>query len=395
MHDGQQNSFEPPSCLATPALYAIWASGGRWQLAPHLGLIDSQLLDVAKGGARVIVCMPPRHGKSELVSRYFPAWFIGTFPERRVMLASYEADFAAGWGAKARDLLDRTGGAFGVRVRGDSSARGRWDVVGHEGGMVSVGVGGAMTGRGADALIIDDLVKNYEEAHSPTQRDRVWDWFRSVAYTRLEPGGSIVVIQTRWHEDDLVGRLLENEAERWQVVSLPALAEADDPLGRAEGAPLWPSRFDRAALEEKRQTLGSYLWSALYQQRPSPAAGAVFRREWFRTFTDAGDAYRLGEVMWPKSECRRFCTVDLATSTKTSADYTVIATWALTAAKRPAPDRPRPSPFGGPRHRAGDPRRLRSAPPSSNRHRTRWIPTRDHPGGAPSRTPDLRTRPRG
>jgi predicted phage terminase large subunit-like protein len=325
-----QESFEQRSWLASPALFACWASNGRWQLAPHLALLDDLLLDAAAGGQRVAAFMPPRHGKSELVSQYFPAWYLGTFPDRRVILASYEADFAAGWGAKARDLLERTGPAFGVRIKADSSARHRWDIHGHDGGMITAGAGGPITGRGAHVLILDDLVKNHEEAHSRLQRERVWDWYRSVAYTRLEPGGSLILIQTRWHEADLAGRLLAEEPDRWRVLSLPALAEESDPIGRQEGEALWPARYPQAALDETRATLGGYLWSALYQQRPAPEAGAVFRREWFRTFEDRGDAYRFGDATIPKARSRRFCTVDLAVSTSTQADYTVIATWAVT-----------------------------------------------------------------
>src|SRR5512142_293920 len=140
----RRESFERSSWLATPALFATWANQGRWRLAPHLALIDDLLLDAAKGGQRIVICMPPRHGKSELVSRYFPAWYLGTFPDRRVILAGYEADFAAGWGGKARDLLDQHAALFGVRVRGESSARHRWDITGHSGGMLTAGVGGPL-----------------------------------------------------------------------------------------------------------------------------------------------------------------------------------------------------------------------------------------------------------
>jgi hypothetical protein len=274
--------------------------------------------------------MPPRHGKSELVSRYFPAWYLGTFPDRRVILAGYEADFAAGWGGKARDLLDQHGAAFGVRVRAESSARHRWDITGHSGGMLTAGVGGPLTGRGADVLIIDDPIKNAEEAHSATYRERAWDWYRSVAYTRLEPRGGVILIATRWHDDDLVGRVLQAEPDRWRVLSLPAVAEEADPLGRRAGEALWPVRYPISALEATRRVVGEYWWSAQYQQRPSPAGGGIFKRSWFRSFRDLGEAYQLDDALLPKDRCRRFCTVDLAVSTSTRADYTVIATWAVT-----------------------------------------------------------------
>ena len=191
--------------------------------------------------------MPPRHGKSELCSVYLPAWYLGTHPERRVILAGHEADFAASWGRRVRDVLEEHGRQlFGARVRADSAAANRWDLVGHAGGMVTAGVGGTITGRGADLLVIDDPHKSAEETGSVTYRERVWDWYRAVARTRLEPGAGVVVVQTRWHEDDLAGRLLadaESEGDRWQVLSLPAVAEDDDPLGRSVGDPLWPERF--------------------------------------------------------------------------------------------------------------------------------------------------------
>jgi predicted phage terminase large subunit-like protein len=316
--------------IATPALFAMSASRDTWRLAPHLSLIDELLIDAARGGERICLSMPPRHGKSELVDRWFPAWLLGTFPERRVMLASYEADFAATWGAKARDALEQHGALFGVRVRDDSSARHRWDIAGHAGGMVTAGVGGPLTGRGADVLIIDDPVKNAEEANSDTYRERAWDWFRSVAMTRLEPDASVIIVATRWHQDDLIGRLTREEPDRWRVVNLPAIAEDADELGRAPGDALWPDRFPLQALEATRASIGSYWWNAMYQGRPTPLSGDVFKRDWFRTFDLFETAYRVDGELIPVDRCRRFSTVDLAVSTKTSADWTVIAAWALT-----------------------------------------------------------------
>lgn len=229
--------------------------------------------------------MPPRHGKSELCSHYLPAWFLGTFPSRRVILSSYEADFAARWGRKARGTIERYGREFfGVRVSQSSSAANRWDIEGDTGGMDTAGIGGAITGKGADLLIIDDPVKNAEDAASETYRERVWDWWRSTAYTRLEPNGAAIVIQTRWHEDDLTGRILSDSqqagAEQWRVVNLPAIADEDDALGRVKGEALWPERFNLETLERYRQQLGNYFWSALYQQSPAPSEGGIFKKEW-------------------------------------------------------------------------------------------------------------------
>ncbi len=164
--------------------------------------------------------MPPQHGKSELCSHYLPVWYLGNYPERWVILTSYEADFAAQWGRKTRTLLLQQAQLLGLRISRQSSAANRWDLAGHDGGMMTAGVGGPITGKGAHLLIIDDPVKNDEEARSPTFRQKQWQWWLSVASTRMRPGGLFVVIQTRWHRDDLTGRILEHALQhdqRWRV----------------------------------------------------------------------------------------------------------------------------------------------------------------------------------
>jgi predicted phage terminase large subunit-like protein len=237
--------------------------------------------------------MPPRHGKSELSSVWFPAWYLELFPTHRVMLGSYEADFAASWGRRVRNTLLENADLLKVRVAGDSSAADRWDTTAG-GGMVTAGVDGAFTGKGADVLIIDDPVKNAERANSIVEREKIWNFYRSTAYTRLEPGGIVVLIMTRWNEDDLAGRLISFDrqtelldgdapAERFDVLNLPAIATDIDELGRVPGQALWPERFDESRLAGIRRTLGTYFWSALYQQEPIPpeGGGLLFREEWF------------------------------------------------------------------------------------------------------------------
>lgn len=291
----------------------------------HLCKLDDLLLASDAGvEPRVLISMPPRHGKSWLCSRYFPAWFIGRNPDKRVILTSYEAGYAAEWGDATREVLKRQGHLFGVKIRDDRAARDNWQVEGHEGGMVTAGAGGPITGRGADLLIIDDPFKNAEEAMSETIRKKVWDWFVSTAYTRLEPNGRVLIIQTRWHESDLIGRALQMEAENWKYVNLPAL----DPV---TGAALWPERYSVAALNKIKKADGTgYWWSAMYQGSPSPMGGGMFKRQWFRYAEKNGSPtlFKMGDKWCNVMDAHRFCTVDLAVSTKTSADYTVITTGA-------------------------------------------------------------------
>jgi len=272
--------------LASPAAMAATLSRGKWNRAPHIDLLSGLLGDAAYGETpRVIVSEPPRHGKSELVSHWFPVWYLTLNPTKRVILCSYEADFAASWGRRVRNTITEHTERLGIAVAPDSAAANRWDLTAG-GGMVTAGVGGPITGKGADLLIIDDPVKNFADAYSATIRETAWNWYRSTARTRLEPGGVIVVVMTRWHEDDLVGRLLAGDGEPWHEVRLPAIAEGDDALGRSEGEPLWPERYDAEALATIEKTVGSLVWAGLYQQRPAPLEGGIVKRAWLQ-FYDA------------------------------------------------------------------------------------------------------------
>jgi hypothetical protein len=240
----------------------------RFLAPPHIRLLSQKLVDVATGRCpRLLVQMPPRHGKSTTGSWWFPVWFFDRFPHERLILASYGADLAADWGRRVRNTLVEHAGSLSVRMADDSSAADRWDTT-EGGGMITSGVGGSMTGRGAKVLLVDDPVKNADEANSGRQRDRVWKWWQSVALTRLEPNGAAVVMQTRWHEDDLTGRIIADEGERWETIRLPAIAESADRLGRSVGQALWPERYDAKALQSTRQSVGDYVWDSLYQQKP-------------------------------------------------------------------------------------------------------------------------------
>lgn len=333
----------------SPAGLAL-ATDPSFELTPHLELIDHELVEAiarARGEGRdrpeiLVVEVPPRHGKSTLISQNAPAWYLGTFPDRRVILASYEADFAASWGMKARDILDQHGNAlFGVAVNPGSRAARRWDILGRAGGMVSAGVGGPITGKGAHLLIIDDPVKNAEQAMSETIRDKQWEWWLATARSRLEPGAVVVVLMTRWHESDLAGRLVQSAGDGGDPVTeirLEALAGEGDPLGREPGTALWPARYSREYLEHTRAVLGAYWFSAMYQGSPTPDEGGVFRRQDFRYFELAGETVRLRQPDGSTKEvgldwCERVTYCDLAVSEKESADYTVATQFIVTPDK--------------------------------------------------------------
>lgn len=283
--------------LASPATFAMAHSRGQWQLFPHLELLDRMTMELVTRQCRPRVMtaqLPVRHGKSEYLSKNLPSWFLTRWPNRRVLLASYSDDMARHWGRKSRAVLKEYGAAYGVVVSDEQSAASEWET-NHGGGMATAGCGGSLTGRGADLLIIDDPLKSPEEAASETVRESRWEWLTSTALTRLEPGGVCIVGAARWHEDDLIGRLLRRaasgEGEPVLDVRLPAIAEEHDQLGRVPGEPLWPERFDIDSLIRVRDTTPERFWTALYQQRPTPAGGGFFKRQWFKLI-DATDVPR-------------------------------------------------------------------------------------------------------
>lgn len=281
-----------------------------YQRARHHELIAQRLEAVESGEIdRLMIFMPPRHGKSELASKRFPAWCLGRDPRRQIIAASYNSDLANDFGRNVRNIVAEPefGQVFpGVSLAPDSQAANRMNT-NRGGAYVAAGVGTAVTGRGAHIALIDDPFKDREEADSERRRDLVWDWFRSTLYTRLMPGGAIVLIQTRWHEDDLAGRLLEQEGDQWEVLELPALD--------AEGQALWPEWYDATALGRIKSTIGPREWSALYQQQPQPDDGTFFRREWLNEWKEL-------------SSLRYYGTSDYAV-TDGGGDYTVHRVWGV------------------------------------------------------------------
>ncbi len=245
--------------------------------AAHHRMIADRLEAVERGEIdRLMIFMPPRHGKSELASKRFPAWCLGRKPTRQIIAASYNSDLASDFGRNVRNIVAEPEfkDVFPtVALAADSQAANRMNT-NHGGAYVAAGVGTAITGRGADIALIDDPFKDREEADSERRRELVWDWYRSTLYTRLMPNAGIVLIQTRWHEDDLAGRLLEHEADQWTVLDLPAIGP--------DGLALWPEWYDVPALERIKASIGPREWSALYQQQPQPDEGTFFQRGWFK-----------------------------------------------------------------------------------------------------------------
>lgn len=275
--------LNPTGEHASPVTFAEARSRGQWRRAAHLELIEAAVLDTIRTGGRLIISVSVRHGKSELVSRWLPAWYLGTHPDNRVILAGHEADFASRHGRFARDVLTEHGpDVFGVEVSRDSTAAGRWDIARpNHGGMLTLGVGGSPIGRGADLLIVDDPIKNYADAMSPLVRQRIQEWWTGTMVSRIEPGGAAIVICARWHDDDLSGFLLRTDPDNWREIRLPAIADSpDDPLGRQPGEPLWPDRYPLTELERRRRetslALGEQVWLAQYQQTPRRPEGGMF-----------------------------------------------------------------------------------------------------------------------
>jgi len=262
-----------------------------YQTAKHHRLIAKSLERVEKGLCkRLMIFMPPRHGKSELASIRFPAWYIGRNPTKSVIATSYAQELASHFGRQVRNLMQTQEyrALWGNLLTEDSTAAHRFDT--SEGGAyLAAGVGGPITGRGADLLLIDDPVKSREDAESQTYRDRVWDWYKGTAYTRLQPGGAIVLIQTRWHDDDLAGRILEDSSGEWEVLTLPALRD---------NKALWREWYPAEALENIRQTIGPREWSAQYQQEPVPDEGDYFNRGWINYYDKLPDERAVGTLAY-------------------------------------------------------------------------------------------------
>lgn len=260
-----------------------------------LDLIDAALVDVAEGRCtRLMISMPPQEGKSQRTSRRFPLWMLMRNPNLRIAIVAYAHGIARRWGRAIRDDIAVHGGRLGVAVNSSSAAAHEWELVGKPGGVYCAGIRGSLTSRAVDLLIVDDPYKDGEQADSDAWRETVQGFWTEVAIPRLGPGVAVVIIQTRWRDDDLTGWLQKrNDGVEWRVINIPAEADHDpakgetDPLGREPGEYLVSTR-DRTDEDwgAKKLEVGSRAWNALYQGRPAPAGGNVFDREWWQFYDD-------------------------------------------------------------------------------------------------------------
>ncbi len=316
--------------------YVVHVHRGNYTHFRHTEYICDRLQPIAEGvSKRIIIELPPRHGKSMTVTESFPSYYIAKNPEKRVIAASYSDSLARKFGRLNKQKLNEYGSElFDVQISRVNGANNNWSLADHRGGMIATGIGGSITGEGADLMIIDDPFKNAEEANSPTIREKVWSEWEATLSTRLHKGGSVIVIMTRWHEDDLVGRLLERSPHKWDRIRLPAIAEdEDDLLGRELDEPLCPELgFDEEWAENKKLEVGSRTWAALFQQRPSPAGGNIFNRHWWKFYVpDEETKARLNlsddVAVLPKIWQKQVQSWDCTFKDSLTSDYVVGQTW--------------------------------------------------------------------
>lgn len=284
--------------LAPDLRESHWSTPGEMAVAlerttiqtPALRLIDEHLAKVAKGEIeRLIISMPPQEGKSERTSRWFPLWMLQRNPNLRIAIVSYGHDIARRWGRKIRDDLRRHP-ELKLQLSQSSQRQDEFELLGYAGGVVCTGVEGGLTSRAVDVMVIDDPYKDAKAADSKAWKETVTDFWENVALTRLGPGAPVVLIQTRWREDDLAG-WLEREGDGWAVLNIPAQADHDPAKGETDVLGREPGEFMESARkrtpadwEKKAREVGSRVWSALYQGRPSPAEGTIFKRDHWRTY---------------------------------------------------------------------------------------------------------------
>lgn len=279
--------------------YLQYIMGDRYIYGRHILILCQYLERVASGEIkRLLISMPPQHGKSNAVTANFPSWYLGKFPDRGVMITAYGADLAGDFSRQNRENVREYGEEiFGIQLSAEKQGVYRWELKGCQGKLTATGVGGPITGRGASLIIVDDPIKNHDDASSQVYKARLYDWYKTTLRTRLSPTGAIIVIQTRWCDDDLIGQLLidagNKDGEQWFTLNMPAEATGTEDettqklFQRKQGDPLWPEVFDKATLKATRMALGTYAWESLYQQNPVPYKDILFKKGWLQYYEPA------------------------------------------------------------------------------------------------------------
>lgn len=299
-----------------------------YKVGKHHKILANLLMDIAEGKKdRICVNMPPRHGKSQLVSIYFPAWFIGRYPNKKVLMVSHTTDLAVDFGRKVRNLIDSEPYRKifpTVYLAADSKSAGRWNT--NAGGeYFACGVGSALAGRGADLLLVDDPHNEQDIINGNFDVfDKAYEWFTYGARTRLMPGGRVAIIQTRWHLDDLTGRVLKDmhneNADQYNVVEFPAILDVQDKeTGEITEKALWPEFFDIPALLRTKASMPVFQWNAQYQQNPTAEEAALVKREWWQVWEN--DTPPVCEYI--------IMSLDAAAESHNRADFTALTTWGV------------------------------------------------------------------
>jgi len=314
----EQEIYFKKAAKANYSFYCEVVHDGKYIPAKHHFLLCNALERITNGTLKkLMVFLPPRHGKSQTITETYPSYYLGRYPNKKVMCISYGDSLAKEFGRKNRQKVKEYGKEiFNIELDPTNKSMSDFTIKDHTGGAYFAGILGGVTGRGANILIIDDPIKTRQEAESETYRNRVWEEYQSSLSTRLMPNGATIIVLTRWHFDDLAGRLLELEADQWEVISLPALAEENDPIGREEGQTLWPQfGFDEEWAKNKIREVGGKTWASLYQQRPSPESGDIFKREWIKFY----------KVLPQFDEMA--ISVDASFKDKKGSDFCVMQTW--------------------------------------------------------------------
>lgn len=277
------------------SFYAEYVHEGRWILGKHLELICNKIEELIYRRIKeniLIISMPPQHGKSQAVTETLPSWYLGKWPHKRVIEVSYGDDLARRFGRRNKQKITQFGKElFNIELAANSRSDTEFEIADHSGSMISRGIMAGITGQPGDLIIIDDPIKNKQEAESETYRERIWEEFLNSILTRLSADGVIILIMTRWHEDDLAGRILANMPDKALEINIPLEAEENDILGRELGEPLFPEiGKDKKWLEDFKQNYqtqeGTRAWLALMQGRPTAAEGNLIKRKWWKYYTE-------------------------------------------------------------------------------------------------------------